>query len=168
MAEEFVYVLEAAGSTGTNGSTSYDRTNYIEAVPTGALDLALMMEADRMGYLLGTINQERLDNQRGVVQNEKRQGDNEPYGLLEYRLAEGLLPVGHPYRHSVIGSMADLDAASLADVRQWFTDNYAPNNVVLALTGDIDAATARPMVERWYGAIPRGGAWRDPARVMSA
>ncbi|MCB2065197.1 MAG: insulinase family protein [Erythrobacter sp.] len=148
--------LEAAGSTGTNGSTSYDRTNYIEAVPTGALDLALMMEADRMGYLLGTINQERLDNQRGVVQNEKRQGDNEPYGLLEYRLAEGLLPVGHPYRHSVIGSMADLDAASLADVRQWFTDNYAPNNVVLALTGDIDAATARPMVERWYGAIPRG------------
>ena len=148
--------LEAAGSTSTNGSTSYDRTNYVETVPTGALDLALMMEADRMGYLLGSLSQERLDNQRSVVQNEKRQGDNQPYGLLEYRINEGLLPVGHPYRHSVIGSMADLSAASLEDVRSWFTDNYGPNNVVLALTGDIDAATARPMVERWFGDIPRG------------
>lgn len=154
--ENFDIPLEAAGSTSTNGSTSYDRTNYVETVPTGALDLALMMEADRMGYLLGSLSQERLDNQRGVVQNEKRQGDNQPYGLLEYRLAEGLLPVGHPYRHSVIGSLADLSAASLEDVRSWFTDNYGPNNVVLALTGDIDAATARPMVERWFGGIPRG------------
>jgi predicted Zn-dependent peptidase len=154
--ENFDIPLEAAGSTGTNGSTSYDRTNYVETVPSGALDLALMMEADRMGYLLGAVTQERLDNQRAVVQNEKRQGDNQPYGLLEYQLAEGLLPVGHPYRHSVIGSMADLSAASLLDVRQWFIDNYGPNNVVLALTGDIDAETARPMVERWFGAIPRG------------
>lgn len=154
--ENFDIPLEAAGSTSTNGSTSYDRTNYVETVPTGALDLALMMEADRMGYLLGSLSQERLDNQRGVVQNEKRQGDNQPYGLLEYRINEGLLPVGHPYRHSVIGSMADLSAASLEDVREWFTDNYGPNNVVLALTGDIDAETARPMVERWFGGIPRG------------
>ena len=154
--ENFDIPLEAAGSTGTNGSTSYDRTNYVETVPTGALDLALMMEADRMGYLLGAVTQERLDNQRGVVQNEKRQGDNAPYGLLSYRINEGLLPVGHPYRHSVIGSMADLSAASLEDVRDWFTDNYGPNNVVLALTGDIDAATARPMVERWFGDIPAG------------
>ncbi|WP_338241136.1 M16 family metallopeptidase [Aurantiacibacter hainanensis] len=154
--ENFDIPLEAAGSTGTNGSTSYDRTNYVETVPTGALDLALMMEADRMGYLLGAITQERLDNQRAVVQNEKRQGDNQPYGLLDYQLSEGLLPVGHPYRHSVIGSMADLSAASLEDVRSWFTDNYGPNNVVLALTGDIDAETARPMVERWFGDIPRG------------
>ncbi|KLE33733.1 M16 family metallopeptidase [Aurantiacibacter gangjinensis] len=154
--ENFDIPLEAAGSTSTNGSTSYDRTNYVETVPTGALDLALMMEADRMGYLLGAVTQERLDNQRGVVQNEKRQGDNSPYGLLSYRINEGLLPVGHPYRHSVIGSMADLSAASLEDVRQWFIDNYGPNNVVLALTGDIDAETARPMVERWFGAIPEG------------
>ncbi|MGB3796046.1 MAG: pitrilysin family protein [Alteraurantiacibacter sp.] len=154
--ENFDIPLEAAGSTGTNGSTSYDRTNYVETVPTGALNLALMMEADRMGYLLGAVTQERLDNQRAVVQNEKRQGDNQPYGLIEYKLAEGLLPVGHPYRHSVIGSMADLSAASLLDVRDWFTDNYGPNNVVLSLTGDIDAATARPMVERWFGAIDRG------------
>ncbi|MFW2350467.1 M16 family metallopeptidase [Qipengyuania sp.] len=154
--ENFDIPLEAAGSTSTNGSTDFDRTNYVEVVPTGALDLALMMESDRMGYLLGAISQEKLDKQRGVVQNEKRQGDNQPYGLSFYAMLEGLFPVGHPYRHSTIGSMADLDAASLADVRQWFLDNYAPNNVVLSLTGDIDAATARPMVERWFGAIPAG------------
>ncbi|MCZ8369842.1 MAG: pitrilysin family protein [Porphyrobacter sp.] len=154
--ENFDIPLEAAGSTSTNGSTWYDRTNYVETVPTGALDLALFMESDRMGYLLGAVTQDKLDKQRGVVQNEKRQGDNAPYGLVEYKLAEGLLPVGHPYRHSTIGSMADLDAASLTDVRKWFTDNYAPNNVVLVLAGDIDAKTARPMVERWFGAIPRG------------
>ncbi|MEQ5787347.1 insulinase family protein [Erythrobacter sp. NFXS35] len=154
--ENFDIPLEAAGSTSTNGSTWYDRTNYVETVPTGALDLALFMESDRMGYLLGAVTQDKLDKQRGVVQNEKRQGDNAPYGLVQYQLAEGLLPAGHPYRHSTIGSMADLDAASLTDVRQWFTDNYGPNNVVLVLAGDIDAKTARPMVERWFGAIPRG------------
>ena len=148
--------LEAAGSTSTNGSTNFDRTNYVETVPTGALDLALFMESDRMGHLLGAVSQEKLDKQRGVVQNEKRQGDNQPYGLAFYAILEGLLPVGHPYRHSVIGSMADLDAASLADVRKWFIDNYGPNNVVLALAGDIDAATARPKVEKWFGHIPRG------------
>lgn len=154
--ENFDIPLEAAGSTGTNGSTWYDRTNYVEVVPTGALDLALMMESDRMGYLLGAVTQEKLDNQRAVVQNEKRQGDNNPYGLDDYIINEGLLPVGHPYRHSTIGSMADLSAASLEDVQNWFRDNYGPNNVVLALTGDIDVATARPMVERWFGDIPRG------------
>jgi len=154
--KNFDIPLEAAGSTGTNGSTSYDRTNYVETVPTGALDLALMMESDRMGYLLGAVNQEKLDNQRMVVQNEKRQGDNNPYGLTRYIMSEGLLPVGHPYRHSVIGSMADLSAASLEDVQSWFRDNYGPNNVVLALTGDIDVATARPKVERWFGQIARG------------
>ena len=109
-----------------------------------------------MGHLLGAVTQDKLDKQRGVVQNEKRQGDNQPYGLVEYKLGDALLPVGHPYRHSTIGSMADLDAASLADVRQWFKDNYAPNNVVLALAGDIDAAAARPLVERWFGDIPAG------------
>lgn len=154
--ENFDVPLEAAGSTSTNGSTWYDRTNYVETVPTGALDLALFMESDRMGYLLGAITQDKLDKQRGVVQNEKRQGDNAPYGLVRYQIAEGLLPVGHPYRHSTIGSLADLDAASLTDVRKWFTDNYGPNNVVLVLAGDIDAKAARPMVERWFGAIPRG------------
>ena len=148
--------LEGAGSTPTNGSTSYDRTNYVETVPTGALGRALFMESDRMGHLLGAVSQDKLDKQRGVVQNEKRQGDNRPYGLMEYALGDGLFPVGHPYRHSVIGSMADLNAATLTDVRKWFTGNYAPNNVVLALSGDIDAATARPMIEKWFGDIPRG------------
>jgi len=150
--------LEAAGSTPTNGSTWYDRTNYVETVPTGALDLALFMESDRMGALLPAVTQDKLDKQRGVVQNEKRQGDNQPYGLSEYAVADGLFPVGHPYRHSTIGSMADLDAASLGDVRKWFADHYGPNNVVLVLSGDIDAATARPKVENWFGAIPKGPA----------
>jgi zinc protease len=149
-------------STSTNGSTWYDRTNYVETVPTGALDLALFMESDRMGHLLGAVTQDKLDKQRGVVQNEKRQGDNDPYSLAEYAIGDGLFPVGHPYRHSTIGSMADLDAASIADVRKWFIDNYGPNNVVLALTGDIDAAAARPMVERWFGDIPRGPAVAQP------
>jgi len=148
--------LEAAGSTSTNGSTWYDRTNYVETVPTGALDLALFMESDRMGHLLGAVTQDKLDKQRGVVQNEKRQGDNQPYGLVEYKIGDALLPIGHPYRHSTIGSMADLDAASIADVRNWFIDHYGPNNVVLVLAGDIDAATARPKVEHWFGDIPRG------------
>ena len=148
--------LEAAGSTATNGSTWYDRTNYVETVPTGALDLALFMESDRMGHLLGAVTRDKLDKQRGVVQNEKRQNDNQPYGLMDYAVGDGLFPVGHPYRHATIGSMADLDAASLADVRQWFKDHYGPNNVVLALAGDVDAATARPLVEKWFGRIPRG------------
>ncbi|PLK24390.1 peptidase M16 [Novosphingobium sp. TH158] len=154
--ENFDVPLEAAGSTSTNGSTWYDRTNYVETVPTGALDLALFMESDRMGHLLGAVTQDKLDKQRGVVQNEKRQRDNQPYGLADYLVGDGLLPVGHPYRHSTIGSMADLDAATLSDVRQWFKDNYGPNNVVLALSGDIDAKTARPLVEKWFGSIPRG------------
>lgn len=153
---DFDVPLEAAGSTPTNGSTWYDRTNYVETVPTGALDLALFMESDRMGWLLPAITQEKLDKQRGVVQNEKRQGDNQPYGLFDYAQSEGLLPVGHPYRHAPIGSMADLRAATLADVRKWFTDHYGPNNVVLVLSGDIDSATARPLVEKWFGDIPRG------------
>ena len=155
--------LEGAGSTPTNGSTWYDRTNYIETVPTGALDRALMMESDRMGHLLGAVTQDKLDKQRGVVQNEKRQGDNQPYGLDDYLIGDGLFPVGHPYRHNTIGSMADLNAASIADARKWFTDHYAPNNAILALTGDIDAATARPMVEKWFGDIKPGPKVTNPA-----
>jgi len=157
-APSFDVPLEAAGSTPTNGSTWYDRTNYVETVPTGALEMALFLESDRMGYLLPAVNQAKLDKQRGVVQNEKRQGDNAPYGLMSYAVGEGLFPVGHPYRHETIGSMADLNAATLGDVRKWFTDHYAPNNVVLALSGDVDAATARPLVEKWFGQIPGGPA----------
>src|SRR3546814_429669 len=109
-----------------------------------------------MGHLLGAVTQEKLDNQRGVVQNEKRQGDNQPFGLVEYAQLAALLPSGHPYGHSTIGSMADLDAASLADVKRWFTGHYGPNNAVLVLAGDIDAAKARPLVEKYFGDIPRG------------
>ena len=162
-APDFDVPLEAAGSTSTNGTTWYDRTNYFQTLPTGALELGLFLESDRMGHLLGAVTQDKLDKQRGVVQNEKRQSDNQPYGLADYVMTEGLLPIGHPYRHSTIGSMADLDAATLSDVRQWYAGHYGPNNAVLALTGDIDAATARPLVEKWFGHIPSGPAVRPVA-----
>jgi zinc protease len=144
------------GPSNLNGTTWFDRTNYFETVPTPALEQALFLESDRMGYLLGEIGQPVLDLQRGVVQNEKRQGDNEPYGLFEYAQLEALFPEGHPYRHSTIGSMADLDAASLETVRNWFRENYGPNNAIVVLSGDIDEATARPLMARYFGGIPRG------------
>ncbi|MFT3977385.1 MAG: pitrilysin family protein, partial [Sphingomonas bacterium] len=111
---------------------------------------------DRMGWLTGAITHMVLDTQRGVVQNEKRQGDNRPYGLINYKLIEGLFPPDNPYGHTTIGSMADLDAASLSDVKAWFREHYGPNNAVLVLAGDIDAATAKPLVEKYFGAIPAG------------
>ncbi|MEH3038178.1 MAG: pitrilysin family protein [Sphingomonas adhaesiva] len=153
---DFFEPLEQVGATDVNGTTSFDRTNYFETVPTAALDRALFLESDRMGYLTGAITQRTLDVQRGVVQNEKRQGDNQPYGLRRYKLVEGLFPAGHPYGHTTIGSMADLDAASLADVKAWFRDHYGPNNAVLVLAGDVDVATARAKVEKYFGAIPAG------------
>lgn len=153
---EWFLPLQQVGATGLNGTTWLDRTNYFQTVPTPALDLILWMESDRMGHLLGAVTQEKLDNQRGVVQNEKRQGDNQPYGRVNYNLYEGLFPPGHPYRHSTIGSMEDLDAASLEQVHQWFRDFYGPNNAVLSIAGDIDVATAREKVERFFGDIPAG------------
>jgi predicted Zn-dependent peptidase len=153
---DFFEHLQEIGATDVNGTTNPDRTNYFQTVPTGALDRALFLESDRMGHLLGAVSQQVLNNQRGVVQNEKRQGDNQPFGLLRYYIFENLTPRGHPYHHSTIGSMADLNAASLEDVSTWFRNNYGPNNAVLVLAGDIDAATARPMVERWFGHIPAG------------
>ncbi|TAK15848.1 MAG: insulinase family protein, partial [Rhizorhabdus sp.] len=146
-----------------NGIIWFDRINYFETVPTGALDMALFLESDRMGHLLGAIDKAKLDNQRGVVQNEKRQGDNEPYGLVEYAQLAALFPEGHPYRHSTIGSMADLDAASLDDVKNWFRSHYGPNNAVLVLAGDIDAATARAKAQKWFGDIARGPETPRPA-----
>jgi predicted Zn-dependent peptidase len=127
-------------------------------VPTGALERALFMESDRMGFLLGAVTQQKLDNQRGVVQNEKRQNDNQPGGLVFYEILKNLFPAGHPYHHTPIGSMQDLDRASLADVKSWFRDNYGPNNAVLVLAGDIDAKTARPLVEKYFGEIGKGPA----------
>ncbi|OYW16665.1 MAG: peptidase M16 [Novosphingobium sp. 12-64-8] len=148
--------LQQAGATDFNGTTWFDRTNYFQTVPTGALERVLMLESDRMGYLLGAVTQAKLDNQRGVVQNEKRQGDNQPFGLVEYEEFEALYPSGHPYHHSTIGSMKDLDSASLADVKGWFRDHYAPNNAILVLAGDIDLATAQAKVGQWFGPIPAG------------
>ena len=162
---EFFLPLENVGATDSNGTTSSDRTNYFETVPTPALDLALFLESDRMGYLLGAVTQQTLDNQRGVVQNEKRQGDNQPFGLTGEAIRQALFPKGHPYHHDPIGSMADLDGASLQDVKSWFQANYGPNNAVLVLAGDIDAATARPMVEKHFGTIKRGP---DPAKRTAA
>jgi predicted Zn-dependent peptidase len=154
--------LRAIGATDWNGTTWFDRTNFFQTVPTSALEQAMYMESDRMGHLLGALNQERLDNQRGVVQNEKRQGDNQPYGLVEYAQLDALFPEGHPYRHSTIGAMADLDAASLEDLRQWHRDNYGPNNAVLAVVGDVDVPTAKRLVQKYFGDIPRG-AVNEPA-----
>ncbi|MFC7535980.1 M16 family metallopeptidase [Sphingomonas sp. GCM10030256] len=153
---DFFQYLQQIGATDYNGTTHFDRTNYFQTVPRGALDRALFMESDRMGYLLGAVTQDKLDNQRGVVQNEKRQGDNNPGGLVFYEVLKGIFPEGHPYRHSPIGSMADLDAASLRDVQSWFVNNYGPNNSVLVLAGDINAAEARPLVEKYFGAIKNG------------
>ncbi|MGN6589261.1 MAG: M16 family metallopeptidase [Sphingomicrobium sp.] len=148
--------LEKIGATDWNGSTWFDRTNYYETVPKSELERALFMESDRMGYLLPALDQKRLDLQRGVVQNEKRQDDNQPEGLVQYAELEGLFPPGHPYHHTTIGSMYDLDRASLADVKQWFIDKYGPNNAVVALAGDITPAEARTLMEKYFGAIKRG------------
>jgi predicted Zn-dependent peptidase len=154
--EDYFQYLQEMGATDYNGTTSFDRTNYFQTVPRGALERALWLESDRMGYLLGAVTQEKLDNQRGVVQNEKRQGDNQPGGLVFYEIVNTLFPQPHPYGHTPIGSMADLDAASLEDVREWFRDKYGPNNATLVLAGDISAQEARPLVERYFGPIARG------------
>lgn len=155
---DFFEPLQQIGATDMNGTTWFDRTNYFETVPTGALERVLFLESDRMGYLLGGIDQAKLDNQRGVVQNEKRQGDNASFGLVDYVVYDTLFPGNHPYRHPTIGSMADLNGASLEDVKNWFRAKYGPDNAVLVLAGDIDGATAKPLVEKWFGDIPRGAA----------
>ena len=151
---EFFEPFEKVGATSQNGTTNQDRTNYFQNVPTTALDMALWMESDRMGHFLGAVTQELLDEQRGVVQNEKRQSENQPYGLVWDALSRASYPKGHPYHHSVIGSMSDLNAASLEDVKRWFRDWYGPNNAVLVLAGDIDVATAKEKVARYFGDIP--------------
>jgi zinc protease len=153
---DYFNYLQQIGATDYNGTTYFDRTNYFETVPAGALERALFMESDRMGHLLGAVTQGVLDNQRSVVQNEKRQGDSRPGGLVSYALFENLFPVGHPYHHLTIGSMADLDAAHLADVKEWFRDKYGPNNAVLVIAGDVTAEQARPLVEKYFGSIPAG------------
>ena len=151
---EHMALVQAAGGT-MNGTTFLDRTNYFETVPSHQLELALWLEADRMATLLDALNQENLDNQRDVVKNEKRSSyDNRPYGDWFHKLQEHLFPPDHPYHHPTIGSMEDLDAASLEDVAAFFRTYYVPNNAVLSIVGDVDAGQARSWVERYFGRIP--------------
>ena len=152
----YIDAMENIGATDLNGTTNSDRTNYFENVPTSAVDFTLWMESDRMGHLLGALDQKTLDLQRGVVQNEKRQGENQPYGVTEQLLTQNTYPAGHPYSWTTIGDMADLDAASMKDVQEWFKTYYGPSNVVLVLAGDIDAKTAREKVTKYFGDIPAG------------
>jgi zinc protease len=154
--DDYFKPLEKAGATDLNGTTNVDRTNYFQNVPKSAIDLVLWLESDRMGHLLGAIDQGRLDEQRGVVQNEKRQGENQPYGVTRQLLSENTYPAGHPYSWTTIGSMEDLTAAKLDDVREWFRGYYGAANAVIAIAGDIDAATARQKVEQFFGHIPAG------------
>src|SRR6266567_7028281 len=152
----YITAMERIGATNLNGTTNNDRTNYFENVPTSMLDYVLFAESDRMGHLLGVLDQKKLDLQRGVVQNEKRQGENQPYGVTRQLLTENTYPVGHPYSWTVIGAMKDLDAASMSDVQEWFKTYYGPNNVTLVIAGDITPEVARQKVEKYYGEIPPG------------
>jgi zinc protease len=152
----YIDAMEKIGATDLNGTTNNDRTNYFENVPTSAVDYTLWMESDRMGFLLGSLDQKTLDLQRGVVQNEKRQGENQPYAVSRQLITQNTYPAGHPYSWTVIGDMGDLNAASMDDVKEWFKTYYGPSNVVIVLAGDIDAKTAREKVERYFGNIPAG------------
>ncbi len=153
--EHFELVQRAGGTL--NGSTWLDRTNYYETVPSNQLELAIWLEANRMGYLLPAMTQQKLDTQRDVVQNERRWSmDNQPYGTWWERLPALAFPEEHPFHHSLIGSMSDLDAASLEDIATFFSTYYTPDNAVLSIAGDFDPVEARRMVERHFAAIPRG------------
>ncbi|MGB7729516.1 MAG: pitrilysin family protein, partial [Candidatus Acidiferrum sp.] len=150
----YINAMERIGATDLNGTTNNDRTNFFENVPTSMLDYVLFAESDRMGHLLPVLDQKKLDLQRGVVQNEKRQDENQPYAVSDELITVNTYPDGHPYSWTVIGSMKDLDAASLTDVQDWFKSYYGPNNVTLVLAGDITPEVARQKVEKYYGAIP--------------
>ena len=164
---EHIAIVQAAGGTA-NGSTWLDRTNYYETMPSNQLELALWLEADRLATLPEALSQDNLDNQREVVKNEKRWSyDNRPYGSWVEKVLAGIYPPGHPYHHSTIGSMADLDAASTDDVIAFFKLHYAPNNVVLSIVGDVDPAQARTWVRRYFGPIPPNPALPVPLPDMT-
>jgi zinc protease len=154
--DDFFKATQQIGATNQNGSTNTDRTNYYQTVPKDALDSILWLESDRMGYLLGAVDQKRLDEQRGVVQNEKRQGENQPYGQVFNHIVDATYPDDHPYGHTVIGSMEDLDAAKMADVQDWFRTWYGPSNAILVVAGDIKPEEAKAKVEKFFGEIPPG------------
>jgi zinc protease len=154
--DEYFSPLQQVGGTSINGTTDFDRTNYFQTVPSTALDLALWLESDRMGHLLGAIDQSKLDEQRGVVQNEKRQRENQPYGAVFEQIMTNMFPPEHPYSWMPIGSMEDLNQASLDDVRHWFEAYYGPNNATLVVTGDVDPADVRDKVQLYFGDIQPG------------
>jgi predicted Zn-dependent peptidase len=163
-------LLEDAGAragSDINGTTNTDRTNYFQTVPSNQVELALWLESDRMGTLTETLTPEKLENQREVVKNERRQSvDNQPYGVWVERMLTKVFPAGHPYNHSVIGSMEDLSAATPADVTNFFKTYYAPNNAVLVVAGDIDVVQVKGMVRKHFGDIRRGPA-PPPLRSMT-
>ena len=165
-ANEHFELVQRAGGT-LNGSTWLDRTNYFETVPSNQLELALWLEADRMGRLLPAMTQQKLDTQRDVVKNERRWSvDNQPYGTWWERLPALAFPPEHPFHHSLIGSMEDLSEASLEDVAGFFATYYTPDNAVLSIAGDFEPKEARRLVERHFGGIPRGGG-RPPLPPMA-
>ncbi len=154
--DDYFKAVEPIGATDLNGTTNEDRTNYFQNVPRSALDRVLWLESDRMGHLVGAIDQARLDEQRGVVQNEKRQGENEPYAISEELITKACFPAGHPYSWTVIGSMEDLNAAALTDVKEWFKSYYGAANAVLAVAGDVKADDVLARVKKYFGDIPSG------------
>ncbi|RLV59878.1 insulinase family protein [Parashewanella curva] len=153
---EYFLPFTKAGAVGMNGTTNQDRTNYYATVPSSAVDMALWMESDRMSNLLGAVTKEALDEQRAVVKNEKRQGENRPYGRAFERILNGIYPKGHPYQHTVIGSMDDLNNASMEDVHQWYKDYYGASNAVVVLSGDITTEEARKKVQHYFGDVRPG------------
>ncbi len=152
--DKFDILIESIGGTDANGTTNNDRTNYFEDVPTSGLDKILWAESDRMGYLLGSVDSSRLEEQRGVVENEKRQGENQPYAIAEELTAKSTFPAGHPYSWTVIGEKKDLDSASLDDVKAWFKSYYGPNNVTVVIAGDVNTDEVYQKVKKYFGAIP--------------
>jgi len=152
----YIKAMQRIGATDLNGTTNNDRTNFFENVPVSMLDYVLFAESDRMGHLLAVLDQKKLDLQRGVVQNEKRQDEDQPYGKVEKNIAENTYPAGHPYSWPILGSMHDLEAASMADVQDWFRTYYGPNNATLVIAGDITPEAALAKVEKYYGEIPPG------------
>lgn len=154
--DEYMPPLQEIGVSAVNGATSLDQTYYYEVVPTGGLERVLWLESDRMGYLLGAVTQDKLDEQRGVVQNEKRTYENRPYAMMPQLRGEALFPSDHPYHHPVIGSMDDLNDASLEDVKDWFRRYYGASNAVVTLAGDVTAEQARELVTRYFASVPPG------------
>lgn len=154
--KDYFQALESIGGTDLNGTTNNDRTNYFQNVPVSALDQVLFLESDRMGHLLGVIDQAKLDEQRGVVQNEKRQGENQPYGKQWDYMTKAMYPKGHPYSWTVIGEMEDLNAASLEDVQEWFKSYYGAANAVVAVAGDVNPDEVYQKVLKYFGEIPSG------------